>query len=204
MSDAIVMSPSSYKRMAWLNGHGYTTELLSQRALDMTGFDWRISIADVVTDGAFSDFNGCDRILLILEGNGVMLRHDSGIEDNLRNGYALARFPGDQATHAYLHDGPIRDFNVIFRRGLYSAYVDVLEGGGRNELVVNSDLFLVYAIGDGVRARSKNMQERCIDKGHLLKCSVSVRGRWILQGGPLVAVQLSKIGLRSKKAQVGD
>jgi len=192
------MSPSSYKRMPWLNGLGYTTELLSEPALDSTGFEWRISIADVATDGAFSEFHGCDRILIMLEGNGMTLSHEGGLEDNLKSRFALARFPGDQATYARLHDGPIRDFNVIFRRGVYSANVYVIEGAGRNELVVDADLFLVYAIGDGVRARSKNMQERHIDKGHLLKCSVSARGRWILQGGPLVAVQLSKIGLHSK------
>ena len=193
MTEAIIIPPSSYKRMPWRNGLGYTTELLSEPDLPTLGFEWRISIAEVAKDGAFSEFHGCDRILVILDGNGMTLSHFSGLEDKLTSRFALARFPGDQATYARLHDGPIRDFNIIFKRGVYSANVRVLEGGDRNELIVNADLFLVYAIGDGVQVRNKHLQERCIANGHLFRCSEPTSGRWILGGGPLVAVQLAKI-----------
>lgn len=62
----------------WKNGGGSTKQLLISPAnANLSDFDYRISIASISSDGAFSPFIGIDRQLLILEGDGVTLSMDS-------------------------------------------------------------------------------------------------------------------------------
>lgn len=54
----------------WRNGGGMT------RAVAQHGDDWRVSIAEVESDGPYSRFDDIARISLVLRGHGVVLRHD--------------------------------------------------------------------------------------------------------------------------------
>ena len=61
------MGPGDYRLMPWKNGLGTTTEIAIHPAeADLAGqpFDWRVSMADVTTDGEFSRFPGYDRSIL--------------------------------------------------------------------------------------------------------------------------------------------
>ena len=63
---------------SWKNGGGSTKQLLiSPINAELTEFDYRLSIASIGSNGPFSLFNGIDRQLVILEGNGVELSIDS-------------------------------------------------------------------------------------------------------------------------------
>src|ERR1700738_1518019 len=58
----------------WKNGGGSTTEIAAApegASLDI--FDWRISMAQVASDGPFSDFFGIDRTLAVIKGSGLVL-----------------------------------------------------------------------------------------------------------------------------------
>ena len=55
----------------WRNGGGTTRELMAYP--DSDHWAWRISVAEVASDGAFSDFPGVQRWLAILSGAGVAL-----------------------------------------------------------------------------------------------------------------------------------
>lgn len=103
----------------WKNGRGTTTEVLVHPpgATVVAGFDWRISIAAIPEDGPFSSFPGVDRTLVLLDGAGVDLASPEGVE-RLVERYAVARFPGERQIVARLHDGPVRDLNVMVRRPL--------------------------------------------------------------------------------------
>ena len=52
--------------MPWKNGGGVTSELARSPQADE--FDWRLSVAEVATDGPFSQFPGIDRLLVLLSG----------------------------------------------------------------------------------------------------------------------------------------
>ena len=79
-------------------------------------FAYRISRASIVEDGAFSEFRGCDRVLVLLDGDGIELRHaDPPTSIELRTG-VLHAFSGDGATSARLLGSHVRDFNVIVSR----------------------------------------------------------------------------------------
>ena len=71
-----IISPDQFKTIAWKNGQGETTELAISPGGTLADFDWRLSMASVVSDGAFSDFTGYDRQLILLNGHGIKLAHD--------------------------------------------------------------------------------------------------------------------------------
>lgn len=122
MSGIRLLRIADYRRMAWKNGGGVTTEVAREPA-DGDAFDWRISIADIAQDGDFSVFPGIDRELMLLEGGGVELV--IGIDEpvQLTQRYQKIVFPGEAPVNCRLIDGPTRDFNVMTRRGTVRAEV---------------------------------------------------------------------------------
>ena len=112
------LTPDQYKRMPWKNGGGMTTELLAKSPPDGNGFLWRISIADVAMSGPFSDFSGYRRTIMLLEGNGFILKC-ADLAGNPKGGKRLDRayepyiFDGAWKTDCSLIDGPIKDFNLM-------------------------------------------------------------------------------------------
>ena len=86
-------------------------------------FDYRISIAEIERDCAFSVFPGCDRQLVLLSGNGMTLAFDDGETLEVPPPHGRAAFAGERALHCRLLDGPTHDFNVMVRRDRYSAQV---------------------------------------------------------------------------------
>ncbi len=79
-------------------------------------FDWRISMATVATNGAFSIFPGIDRTLSILEGSGMTLAIEGRQPKLLTTSDTPLTFPADVPTSATLVDGPVTDLNVMTRR----------------------------------------------------------------------------------------
>ncbi|KRA57281.1 hypothetical protein ASD89_06235 [Caulobacter sp. Root656] len=111
----------------WRNGGGVTREVAAwppDAGLD--AFDWRISLADVAADGPFSAFPGVDRVLTVIVGDGLVLEID-GRPVSLEPGEPLA-FPGEAVVEARLTAGPIRDLNVMVRRGVWTARVEPWRG----------------------------------------------------------------------------
>ena len=124
---ARILRTTDYRRMRWKNGGGWTTELASfpASADDAGGtFDWRVSIAEIESDGAFSTFPGCDRLIALLEGVGMELSFDQAPSAALRERLHFANFAGEWQTHGRLLAGPVRDFNIIARRD--AVQVDML------------------------------------------------------------------------------
>ena len=115
--------------MPWKNGGGVTREVAiwpPTAALD--AFDWRISIADVAQGGPFSAFPGVDRVLTVIEGAGLELAVEDLATVTLDAAAPPFAFPGDAACDAELHDGPIRDLNLMIRRGVCTVSVSRLNG----------------------------------------------------------------------------
>jgi uncharacterized protein len=106
----------------WKNGGGITREIVAQR--EGQDIIFRISLADVETDGAFSRFDGLHRILTVLEGRGMVLKapHATLHADK---GVPL-HFDGAWDIHATLKDGPLRDLNVIYDPRRCAAQVEVV------------------------------------------------------------------------------
>lgn len=115
--------------MPWKNGGGVTREVAiwpPTAALD--AFDWRISIADVAQGGPFSAFPGVDRVLTVIDGAGLQLAVEGLATVTLDAAAPPFAFPGDAACDAELHDGPIRDLNLMVRRSVCTVRVSRLDG----------------------------------------------------------------------------
>jgi environmental stress-induced protein Ves len=111
----------------WKNGGGVTREVAAwPPGADMAAFDWRISFADVAADGPFSAFPGIDRVLTVVEGDGLVLEVE-GAAVRLERCAPFA-FSGEAAVTARLIAGPIRDLNVMVRRGTWTALVELWRG----------------------------------------------------------------------------
>ena len=106
--------------MPWKNGGGSTTEIaVVPPEADLETFGWRVSMADVTADGPFSVFPGIDRTLAVLSGRGIELTIDDHRAVTLTAASAPFAFAADLPTRGVLVDGPIRDLNVMTRRGQF-------------------------------------------------------------------------------------
>jgi environmental stress-induced protein Ves len=115
--------------IAWKNGCGTTRELVCRpRGADMHDFDWRVSIATIAVDAAFSAFPGVERCIVLLQGGGVRLTSSdgAGIEHRLDEAYAPFVFDGGRVLQATLLAGVSTDFNTMTRRGRHHAQIAVL------------------------------------------------------------------------------
>lgn len=105
----------------WKNGGGSTTEIaIEPPGASLDRFDWRISMAQVASDGPFSEFPGIDRTLAVISGNGLQLSIAGKPAVTLDRGSDPVQFPGDVATSARLLSGEITDLNVMSRRQRFS------------------------------------------------------------------------------------
>jgi environmental stress-induced protein Ves len=126
---ARVIRNADLVRVPWKNGGGTTAEVAAFP--EGSGFDmfgWRISMADVASDGPFSSFPGIDRTLIVVEGEGIELDVE-GIAYPLDKASPKLSFSGDDVTSGRLLGGPIRDLNVMTRRGQFRHRTRFVESG---------------------------------------------------------------------------
>ena len=118
--------PSAHRVMPWRNGGGTTAEIFVEPPSSAGGepFLYRVSIAAVELDGPFSRFAGCERHIVLVAGVGMTLDAGSHGRVELRP-FEPARFSGDWDVHGTLHDGPVRDFNLIVDRSRASSSITV-------------------------------------------------------------------------------
>jgi len=114
-----IIYPSQFKSIPWKNGLGETIELAINDGGTLDNFDWRLSIASVVSDGQFSDFSGYHRDLILLSGKGINLQHHGNKTDKLNELLAVASFDGGYKTTGKLISGSIKDFNVIVNKSKF-------------------------------------------------------------------------------------
>lgn len=112
----------------WRNGGGETREIACWPA-GAPDFDWRASIATIAQDGPFSAFDGIDRSITLLEGDGVHLFSAGQIDHRLSRVGEPFAFSGDVALDATLLGGASQDFNIMTRRGRWVANVQRLTIG---------------------------------------------------------------------------
>ncbi len=129
------LTGSDVRRQPWKNGRGSTEELAvwpEGSSFDRGDFDWRISKASVDRPGPFSSFPGFDRLLVVTEGEVLLLAHGGAAGRARLRRFEPHRFSGDWTTTAELPAGEIADFGVLFRRGSVDADVHVLDLGRRS------------------------------------------------------------------------
>lgn len=135
MTSLNVLHARDYLCMPWKNGGGITTEITRDNSEDLSDFGWRISIADIQEPGAFSYFLGYQRIITVLQGEGMTLVIDNQNTPALHLFDTFA-FDGASTVTCELLDGAIRDFNLIYAPQKYRA---------RLQWFKNKDSFCFYS-----------------------------------------------------------
>ncbi|MCG8158340.1 HutD family protein [Brenneria goodwinii] len=105
----------------WRNGGGETREIVSFPPRSEP-FSWRASIASIAASGAFSFFPGVDRVITLLNGEGVELASPGAFDRQLALFEPFA-FAGEAEVNARLSGPESLDFNIMTRRGVCRATV---------------------------------------------------------------------------------
>ena len=152
-----VLHSSDYQRMPWKNGGGTTTEIWKAASLDAQML-WRLSIADVASDGPFSAFPGIDRFIMMIEGKGMELTVD-GRSHRLDELFQPFAFSGDAKTDCRLVAGPIRDFNLMVARshGSGALRVQHLSAGESAPFVEN--VAALHVLRGQIELESRNIHK---------------------------------------------
>ena len=170
ITTATIYGPDTFRTMPWRNGLGTTIELLKQDLPHGDGFAWRLSMADVTTDGEFSNFSGYDRTLLLLDDNGQgnsLILDCAGVPQRLDKPLQAARFRGEDSTFATLPDGPVRDFNIMTQRQHCAARVSSAVQPAGSTIDVAADILMVYAVAGELGMNGDDFTELKLPAGHL-------------------------------------
>lgn len=125
------LTPADARRQPWRNGRGETLELALWPPGAGGAFEWRVSKAGVDAPGPFSAFPGCVRVLVVVEGPGLLLDHGAAGGRHLLRPLEAYAFDGDWPTTAEPCGGPVRDIGVIARKGRWRPEVETLRLGTR-------------------------------------------------------------------------
>ncbi|MEV7444468.1 HutD family protein [Streptomyces sp. NPDC091204] len=138
----------------WKNGGGVTREIAARPEGAGTGdFAWRVSLAEVAADGPFSSFPGVDRTLTLAEGAGMDLAV-AGVRHLVDERFAPRDFAGDEPTDCRLLDGPVVNFNVMYRRSETRAQTAVVRGALALAVPPGETLLVVALDGPAALYRS--------------------------------------------------
>jgi environmental stress-induced protein Ves len=156
----------------WKNGGGAARELLCWP--DSTGWALRVSLAEVVRDGPFSDYSGCERWFTVVSGAGVVLALRGG-RALLQPGTPPLHFDGAEAPHCELLRGPTTDLNLIVRtdagRGVMSIAVP-------DEEHVSAAAWRGLYAADATRLQIDDADAALLPAGALLWSDHAAHQRW--------------------------
>jgi hypothetical protein len=163
MREVLQLGREAARRVPWKNGGGTTTELAlwpAGASFERGDYAWRLSAAEVERDGPFSAFPGCERILTVTRGSGLVLEHEGAAPRARLRRLEPYRFSGDWPTHAHLVAGPIADFNVILRPERARAEVAALTLGTRRvREVLRTPQAFAHVLAGALVARATGEEE---------------------------------------------
>lgn len=173
MSHATVLRAADYPRMPWKNGGGSTEEITRDGGAGLDGFGWRLSIADIGESGGFSSFAGYQRIISVLQGDGMQLQVD-GVPSRALLPFDAFAFKGESQVACRLLGGPIRDFNLIYAPQRYRARLQWFSG--RTRLFSTASTLLVFSAQDALRVATHQLGRydclRLTDNTQLLELEI--------------------------------
>jgi environmental stress-induced protein Ves len=122
-----VIQRAAFTPMRWKNGAGTTLEIaLGGRAAG--NFDWRLSMALIEQDCAFSSYDGYQRFTTLVSGAGFELLAPDGSTLSFTEVGQLHAYAGSVPFACRLHAGASWDLNLIARQG-FGAHMATLRAG---------------------------------------------------------------------------
>lgn len=125
--------PEDYRKIPWRNGRGESTVIAVSPAdagPEPGDFRWRVGIAEIASAEPFSNFPGYERIIMVIDGTGLLLDHGKEGGQARLDLLMPHWFQGDWDTQCWPLQGPVRDFNVLTRYDAASGTLSTLHLGG--------------------------------------------------------------------------
>lgn len=166
-----ILRRADYRRMPWKNGQGVTEGVATfPEGSGVDGFDWRLTIAHVETDGPFSLFEGIDRTIALLAGAGLSLDLPDGRTVTLEPEAAPFSFPGEWPISGRNRDGPTIDLNIMTRRGRCTHRMERVNLPASGRFDASALCFLVFTgpasiILDGQETPVYRFDAACLHRG---------------------------------------
>lgn len=183
-----VIPANTYRRERWKNQLGWTREIA--RSPGAGDWNWRLSIAEIEEDAPFSRFDGIERELVLLSGNGLKLQFDDGEVHELLPPHGRLRFAGERAVTGVLVDGATQDFNLMWRRDALQARLWHRPLVGPMVVFVEPDgVWAIHlAAGQARFADDSGLPPMAAADTAVLVGSGTARQRFVLDGGGEVLV----------------
>ncbi|MGQ0801070.1 MAG: HutD/Ves family protein [Pseudomarimonas sp.] len=185
-----------FQRMRWRNQLGWTREIAREPHPSGVGDAWRVSIAEIDHDSAYSEFPGRNREQVLLEGNGFVLTFPDGSETRLEPPHGRIAFDGRLAPQCRLIDGPVRDFNLFYDPSLLTATLHHRPLVGTMLVFVEpTSTWLIYAMAGQFTLRGDDSRLPVL-QGDCLRADNPANGRQRLLlegGGELLLVSISPL-----------
>lgn len=188
--------------MRWRNGLGWTREIHAAATPTATasqfgdGWDWRLSIAEIEADAAYSVFPGVQREQVLLSGDGLALDFGEGDERLLSPPHGRHRFSGDVPVRARLQGGRVEVFNLMWRPGRVASRLWHRPLVGSMLLFVErGSRWAVHVVAGRVTV-DEGRAVPLLERGDsLLLEAGTARGRHLLEGGgELLLLRMEPVG----------
>ncbi|MBZ9610507.1 HutD/Ves family protein [Rheinheimera maricola] len=163
-----VITPAQWQTQRWQNGGGITHQLCRQD--DGTGMLWRLSIAEVASNGPFSRFDNIDRIIILLQGDGFSLHGVGNNPQRIDTPLTPFAFAGETAIHCRLINGAVRDFNLMIRRGALQAKLQVFALSLAVQTLPLSSQTVIY-VASGIVDAEVGVKRFSLQEQHTLRLS---------------------------------
>jgi len=149
---ATVIRYEDHEEVPWNNGLGVTREVANSYRPGGT-LIWRISLATIDKDGAFSNFAGCKRIQILLTGEGFVLDFAEHGSARVEKPFNPVTFDGGWSTAARNVTGPNQVLNVVTARPEADGRVEVLDVDQSGlELAKGGTLRLFHVLSGALKA----------------------------------------------------
>lgn len=179
--DVLHLTDEDLVRMPWRNGRGVSEEVAiwPQDAVHARGEgDWRLARTRFSAGGPFSRFDGFERLLVVTEGDGLVLDHGVAAPRRRLRRDETWRFQGEWDTTALLEGGEIADLNVLLKRDVVAGDLEVASLGERRMLLeLEPEHTLVHLVAGRLRARLPGEEEAfTLEVGETLWVHAARRG----------------------------
>jgi hypothetical protein len=147
---------SDYVSMPWKNGLGMTEQIEifpENSSFPGEDFHWRLSSAKVQSASHFSQFPGCDRCLMVLAGQGLLLEGAPLFQEE------PLHFSGEALIHCALLGGEVTDLGVIYRRDKILAEMQVEEFIDIQMLDLPQGVHFIYCSEESLKVADQSLEK---------------------------------------------
>ncbi len=128
------LDPAQYRRTPWKNGGGVTIDIAGAYRPGAVpgGWDamlWRFGRTRIERPGPFYDLPGFERVLAVIEGEGLVLHRHGRPPLDARTPFRPVRFAGEWPIVSELTAGPVGVLNILADRRHYAIDMSFPEPG---------------------------------------------------------------------------